>query len=60
MSAQRRTPQTLPVLVTPGAFVFVANLSGLNDAAPRKINVVLNWHSELLERVPVDSGPNEH
>ena len=37
-----------------GRFVFVENLSGLNDAGSRQINVVLNWHQELKERVPVN------
>ena len=37
-------------------FLFLTDATGdLNaeDAAPAQINVVLNWHQELLERVPI-------
>ena len=36
-----------------GTFVFVENLSSLDDAGSRQIIVVLNWDKELLERVPI-------
>ncbi len=34
-------------------FRLEAETTGENDATPPQITVVLNWHSELLERVPV-------
>ena len=34
--------------------VFPADQAESSEAARRQINIVLNWHQELLERVPVD------
>ena len=38
--------------ISPDSQRFVAVQSGA-ESAPRHVNVVLNWHQELLERVPI-------
>ena len=40
---------TQPGLVRPVAAFGATS----EEATPRQINIVLNWHQELLERVPV-------
>ena len=40
--------------ITPDGQAFLVVVRANEDAAPPQINVVLNWHQELLERVPVD------
>ena len=35
------------------AMVFPAEGADDGESVPPRINVVLNWHQELLERVPV-------
>ena len=40
--------------ITPDGQAFLVVVRANEDAAPPQVNVVLNWHQELLERVPVD------
>ena len=53
----RRTPRRLYEVAPDGQrflMLKAADQIGSEDVSPSQINVVLNWHSELLERVPID------